>query len=315
MSFSVSVIIPAYNVERFIEKAVRSALKQPEVKELVVVNDGSTDKTLQILENLQISNAKIKVYHHKGGINKGRSASRNVGLKKAKEDYIAFLDADDFYLSGRFTNDKVLLKQNLTADGVYNAVGFYFYRTFKTKERHKFQLNTVSQPINPEDLFECVVSSKYGYLHLNGITIKKSVFDVIGLLNESLIVAEDSDIIFKMALKCTLLSGVIDKPVAKRGIHASNIFNNEDLYKIYNVKLYESLISWSNKNKIDIGNIDQMFKWLWVIRFREKYTILGEIRYWFYLFTKNPKFLFSYLSIKYFPIVRLRQKLFPIFYK
>ncbi len=111
MALSISVIIPAYNVESFIEKAIMSAIQQSEVNEVVVINDGSTDKTLQIIENLKNSNPKIKIFHHKNRSNQGRSASRNLGIKEATGNYIAFLDADDFYLSNRFSKDQIIFEE------------------------------------------------------------------------------------------------------------------------------------------------------------------------------------------------------------
>lgn len=315
MPFSISVIIPAYNVEQFIEVAIVSAVKQPEVNEVIVVDDGSTDGTLKIIKSLQVENAKIKIYHHENHINKGRSATRNLGIKNSTTAYIAFLDADDFYLPNRFTNDKKMFQEDAKCEGVYNAVGFHFYRALNPLEEGTFKLSTVSQKIKPEALFDAVISSKFGYLHLNGLTIKRTVFDKIGYFNESLRVAEDSDIIYKMALKCRLESGIIDVPLAKRGIHETNIFNQEGIYKIYNIKLYESIISWSCKNNILIQYIDSTLNWLWVFKFREKNSLIRATLYWATLFLKNRKLLFTYLSIKYFPIIRQRQILFPFLYR
>ena len=315
MSFSVSVIIPAYNAERFLDKAIKSALMQPEVNEVIVVNDGSTDKTKEILDKLQENNSKIKIFCHANNQNRGRSASRNLGIKHATQSFIAFLDADDFYLENRFINDQLIFKNIPSSDGVYNAVGFHFYRKPSLLENEKLRINTISKKIKPDMLFDAVISSKYGYLHLNGITVKKAVFDKIGLFNESLVVAEDSDIIYKMALICSLESGIINVPLAFRGIHETNVFTRSDLYKIYNMRLYESVISWSSKNKISINKIDEIFKYLWIVRYREENTLLNDIAYWLTLFLKNPEFIFSFLSIKYFPIVRLRQKFFPFLSK
>ena len=83
MKFSVSVIIPVYNCESFIEKAIESVLLQPEVFEIIVVNDGSTDDSLSLIEALQKEDDRIKIYHHKNAENKGRSATRNLGIQKA----------------------------------------------------------------------------------------------------------------------------------------------------------------------------------------------------------------------------------------
>ena len=61
------------------------------------VNDGSTDDSLSIILEFQRNHPLIKLFSHENGINKGRSASRNLGIHRATNDYIAFLDADDYY--------------------------------------------------------------------------------------------------------------------------------------------------------------------------------------------------------------------------
>ena len=315
MKFSVSVIIPAYNCDLFIEKAINSVLLQPEVVEIIVVNDGSRDKTQNILENLQKQNPIIKIYYHQNNKNRGRAASRNLGIKKSKGNYVAFLDADDFYLENRFVLDKKIFETNKDADGVYNAVGFYFYRELTSVEEQELTLNTVNQIINPEALFEALISGKHGHFQIDGLTVKKAIFDSTGFFNETLVVAEDTDIFWKMAIKAKLYTGVIDYPLALRGVHNSNVFNRDDLYKEYTIKMYESLIFWSSKNKVSIAIADTLFKWIWLITYKQKNTLINYIKYWSYLFINTPRFLFSVLSIKYFPIIRLRQKLFSFLFK
>ena len=314
MDFKVSVIIPVYNCEDYIEKAIASVLQQPEVFEVIVVNDGSNDSSEAITKQLQTQNPKIKLYHHLNKVNKGRSATRNLGIQNAKGNYIAFLDADDYYLEHRFKNDQLIFENNPYIDGVYNAVGFHFYRNIIENEA-SFKLNTVTEKISPKRLFESLICGKYGYIHLDGLTVKKEVFDEVGLFEESLMVAEDSDLIFKISLKCQLMPSIISEPLAKRGIHNNNIFNRDDLYQIYNIKMYESVFIWSGKKNIPYKRIDILLKWIWILRYKEKNSLLGFIKHWFYLFFNTPKYFFSYLSIKYFPIVRLRQKLFPFLFK
>jgi glycosyltransferase involved in cell wall biosynthesis len=312
---TLSVIIPVFNCERFIEKTIKSVLTQSEVTEIIVVNDGSTDMTGMYLEQLRENITILKIYNHPNQSNRGRSASRNLGIQKATGNFIAFLDADDYYLENRFINDMQLFEEKENCDGVYNAVGFHFYRKATESEKLKLKICSVSQRIKPEELFDAVICSKYGYLHLNGLTVKRDVFNMIGCFNESLVVAEDSDIIFKMALKCSLESGVIKEPLALRGIHEENIFTRDDLYKKYTGLLYESTLIWGFKNQIPIKKIDIILNWLWVIRFREKNTLFKDSIYWASLSLRQPKFLFSYLSIKYFPFIRRRKILFSFFYK
>ena len=315
MDFTVSVVIPVYNCERYIEKAIASVLQQPEVAEIVVVNDGSTDATLSILETLQKQNPIIKVYHHENNSNKGRSASRNLAIKKSTANYIAFLDADDYYLPNRFTSDKKIFHSNNRVDGVYNAIGANFYRDASDEEQEQLELFTVSEKIKPEELFEVLLSGKKGHFSIDGLTVKTEIFKYTGCFTESLVVAEDTELIFKMALKCRLEVGVIDKPVAMRGVHDDNVFNREDLYEENLFKMYESLFFWTAKNKVSTKKIDTLLKWIWMMEYKKEKRMLNNMKYWFFLFFNNPRLLFSMLSVKYFPVVRLRQKILPFLYK
>lgn len=90
----VSIIVPAYNVEMYIEMCVRSVIKQTYKNiEIIVVNDGSTDDTPQILNRIKESDNRICVVHKK---NEGVSTARNTGLDVALGEYIVFVDGDDY---------------------------------------------------------------------------------------------------------------------------------------------------------------------------------------------------------------------------
>ena len=315
MTFSVSVIIPVFNAHRFIEKAIQSTLLQKEVEEVIIVNDGSTDNSLSLIEALQKTDERIKIYHHKNTENKGRSASRNLGIKKASGNYIAFLDADDFYLENRFKNDNDLFDANPKCDGVYNAIGVEFYREALIAEQEELALFTVNKKILPKDLFDVLIHGKAGHFSIDGLTVKRTVFDVVGYFNESLEVSEDTELLWRMALKCSLETGIINKPLAMRGVHEKNVFDNEDLYKNGRIKMYKSLAIWSSKNNVSIHEKDMILKWLWLLRNKEEHSLIKDTIYWLGVLVKAPKLIASTLWIKYFPLVRQRQKYFPFLYR
>lgn len=90
----ISVIIPAYNVERYIRQCVETVLYNSfEDFEIIVVNDGSTDGTYAILKELAIRDERIKVFTTS---NEGLSAARNVGIQQARGEYFTFVDGDDY---------------------------------------------------------------------------------------------------------------------------------------------------------------------------------------------------------------------------
>src|SRR5664280_852453 len=121
----VSVIVPVYNAEKFVHDAVASALQQPETGEVILVEDGSTDGSLRVCKELAEKYEKVFLYQHPDGINLGAGTSRNLGIQESNCEYIAFLDADDLYLPGRFSSAREIFKTEPSIDGVYEALGEY----------------------------------------------------------------------------------------------------------------------------------------------------------------------------------------------
>ena len=91
----ISIIIPVYNSEKYISKCLKSLIKQKYNNwEAIIVNDGSSDKSQDIIENFVKKDSRFKSYYQK---NSGVSSARNFGLKKVTGSYITFLDSDDEY--------------------------------------------------------------------------------------------------------------------------------------------------------------------------------------------------------------------------
>jgi glycosyltransferase involved in cell wall biosynthesis len=305
----ITVIIPFYNAAAFIEKSVRSALHQEQVAEIILVNDGSSDNSLDIVRS--IKDERIILLHHEGNSNKGRSATRNLGIKAATSEYIAFLDADDYFLPDRFENDLKLLETYPSCAGVYNAVGFDFINSKELNEN----LYTVTREVKPEELFLGLLDGMFGHFQINGLTVKKAAFEKVGLFNTDLEVAEDTDIFWKLSLLCNLYTGIIDHPVAMRLVHNDNVFYREDVYEKFIYKMYESVLKWSCEHKIEIDVIDRVLRRIWILKHNDEVSLFGEIKYWWFLCFLHKRIFFSLLSIKYFPIIRRRKKILSYIYK
>lgn len=108
----VSVIMPAYNAEKFIDTAIHSVLIQDVPLELIIIDDCSTDNTKKVQVNYQTYSNVIYV---KNESNLGAAASRNKGVALARGKYIAFLDADDYWLPHKLSRqlDALLAKQRV----------------------------------------------------------------------------------------------------------------------------------------------------------------------------------------------------------
>ena len=105
----ISIIIPVYNVEKYLEQCLKSVINQTfKDIEIICINDGSTDNSLEILEAFQKQDERIKIINKQ---NEGQGIARNEGLKVAKGEYISFIDPDDWVAQGmyEFLYNKFLL--------------------------------------------------------------------------------------------------------------------------------------------------------------------------------------------------------------
>ena len=93
-----SIIVPVYNGEKTIERCVRSILSQKQVQlELLLIDDGSADKTYALCRSLAEGDSRIRLFHQE---NAGVSTARNRGLENAVGDFVTFVDADDLLAPG-----------------------------------------------------------------------------------------------------------------------------------------------------------------------------------------------------------------------
>lgn len=312
---SISIIIPVYNAFPFIEKAITSALQQPEVLEVLVVNDGSTDGSDEILQSIASTTTRVTLLFHPQRINKGRSASRNLGLQHARGTYIAFLDADDYYLENRFLGDLFIFESQLDCDGVYNAIGVHFYRDATLEQQQELALYTITERIKPQDLFENLLLGGKGHFSIDGLTLKRSLIDKVGFFNTHLVVGEDTDYMWRMALVANLYTGAIENPVAIRGVHDANVFDKPFLYQENKLRILDSVLRWSANHGVRTTRLDLILKHIWILKQKQENSLMQDIKYWFNLFLPQQNLMFSSLSIKYFPIIRYRQKLFSFLYR
>lgn len=114
----VSIIVPAYNAEKYIAETIDSVIAQTYSNwELIIVNDGSTDNTLRVIENYLNKDKRISfITKHNTGV----SDTRNTGITKAKGEFIAFLDADDVWLPNNLEKKTDCLIKNTDIDFVFS---------------------------------------------------------------------------------------------------------------------------------------------------------------------------------------------------
>ncbi|MDR1364095.1 MAG: glycosyltransferase [Oscillospiraceae bacterium] len=148
---TISLIIPVYNVQDYLERSLNSVEKQTfKDFEAIIVNDGSTDNSLEIIKKFVARNKNFFLINQE---NKGLSEARNAGIEKSSGNYIAFLDSDDF-LEPNYL--KVFYSTALKTGADIVCCNFYFYYT-KTKLRFPCPLTSIPGVYSGEEAFKKIV--------------------------------------------------------------------------------------------------------------------------------------------------------------
>lgn len=160
----VSIIMPVYNGEAYIKRSIESVLSQSyEDIEVIIVDDGSIDNTAEIIKSY--NDERIIYIRQK---NQGQGAARNKGIKISAGKYIAFLDADDSYLSEKVEKEVNYLKEHPEFQCVYcNALHFY------TNNRVKFYKKKGIFPSG--DILNCLLESNF--INPNTIMVRKDILE------------------------------------------------------------------------------------------------------------------------------------------
>lgn len=248
----VSVIIPVYNAANYVEEAVLSALDQEETGEVILVEDGSTDNSFAICKKLTEEYPQVSLFTHSNRENRGPGASRNLGMKMAKEDFIAFLDADDWFLPGRFKEAKEIFKKNPKADGTFGAAIYYFPEIGHfppTKNFPKNGLRNIIVPITPDQLFKYQLIADSGYFSIITLIVKKAIIHKIGWFDENLKLCEDTDWILRLSLKASIYQEKLNSPVSKIRIHAQSLTTHPKKNKYYRKMFYRKWWDLMIKNQ------------------------------------------------------------------
>ena len=221
----VSVIIPTYNRGWIIKEAIDSVLAQDYTEfELIVVDDGSTDHTSDVLDSY---GDVIKVFSQK---NKGVSAARNRGIEEASGTFIAFLDSDDLWLSQKLSVQIEFFNQ--TPDALICQTEEVWIRNglrVNPKKRHQKPSGMIFKP----SLELCLVSP-------SAVMIRRSLFDWVGEFDETLPACEDYDLWLRIS--CRFPVHLIDTPlIVKRGGHDDQLSKGAGLDK-FRIKAIEKII-------------------------------------------------------------------------
>jgi glycosyltransferase involved in cell wall biosynthesis len=181
-----TVILPLYNKEKYIENAIKSILNQTFIDfEVVIVNDCSTDKSVEIAS--KFLSEKLQIIHHEK--NSGLAATRNTGIKKVTSNYVTFLDADDLW-KPHFLEKIFHLIQNFPEARIFGTN----YEEIWDKTVKKPQNGSESLPKDFTGYLNFFkINLKQGIYNHGSVCVHKEVYEKVGFYNEKIQLSQDLD--------------------------------------------------------------------------------------------------------------------------
>ncbi|WP_298239191.1 glycosyltransferase family 2 protein [uncultured Algibacter sp.] len=188
-----SVIIPLYNKEDYIEDTLKSVFNQSfKDFEIILIDDGSTDNSLQVVE--QFNDNRLKVYTQN---NQGASVARNFGIEKANSEYVALIDADDLWYEDHLQELKKLIDTFPQAGLFCNNYEINYNENFVKPATFNFDYN--NECLIVEDFFKANIINFIP--SSSSVTFSKKYFIDLGGYNTNFEIAEDIDLWIRFALK------------------------------------------------------------------------------------------------------------------
>jgi len=214
----ISLIIPTYNRQNHLQNAIESVLLQScKVDEIIVIDDGSTDNTKELVKNYDIRYIFQK--------NQGVSKARNVGIKLAQNEWICFLDSDDIWEKDKIKKQVEFHKKNPNVLFSNTDELWIFNGKIIKQKKHQQKPQGVC--------FEQNLSNTL--IGASTVMIHKDIFDNIGLFDESMVACEDYDLWLRILTQYEL--GLIDeKLIQKKAGHENQLSFTTKLMDIYRIE-------------------------------------------------------------------------------
>ena len=197
----ISVIVPVYNVEAYLEKCVESILRQTYTNlEILLIDDGSTDNSGDLCDQLALRDQRIRVIHKENG---GLSDARNTGIEEASSDLIGFVDSDDYIDEDMY---ETLYRQMLESKAELSMCGHYdVYHQNPEKQVVAIQ----TWVLTPEEAIRMVMEAKILSVTAVNKLYKKELFDQLRF--EMGKIAEDAFIMIRLIHQCSKVVATNEK--------------------------------------------------------------------------------------------------------
>ena len=233
----VSICIPAYNSEKWISETIQSAINQTwQNKEIIVVDDGSTDNTLNILRKFESNFLKIVTQK-----NKGACAARNYALSLSKGDFIQWLDSDDLLAPNKI---ELQLKEINFCNNTNILLSSSYAKFYTNIDNPRFVPNSVWEDLTPQEwLIRHLRDGAVMYPH--AWLVNRSIIQKAGKWNESLLLNQDGEYFSRVVASSKFIKFIKDAKCYYRTGNLTSISNKKSKRKL-NSLIEANLLSVDN---------------------------------------------------------------------
>lgn len=259
---SLAVVIPAFNAEKYLARAVASvwATGYPNLT-IAIVDDGSTDATIPVAERLcAMAPGRCVLYRHPDCANRGVSASRNLAIECTSSQWIAFLDSDDEYLPSRFSGFLHALGKNddEAFDAIYELADVRSDATDADLQKWWSVAGDSSFGIRERLTGNALLRRllEGGGWSTGAIVLRRSLLARTGLFDTGKRIAEDCDLWFRMAAAGAIVAGDLSNPVAVYWRHANNNFSYKPDHRVAMVKAMLDGWRWTERTQEHCDRLD-----------------------------------------------------------
>ncbi len=213
----ISIIMPAYNAEQFIEESIKSVIGQSYQRwELLIINDGSTDNTAAIGNKYVLLDSRIKLINQK---NARLGAARNTGIRNAAGTWIAFLDSDDLWHDNKLEKQILISQQFPKASVIYTSGSVFNGNDLSVTVPY----DIITGQFGPDEMYK--LQYQRNYIPVLSAMVKKEWVDKVGFQEEVIQCCEDWDYWLRLATQGATFYGM-DMPLFFYRRHLHNMSGN-----------------------------------------------------------------------------------------
>lgn len=246
----VSVVIPSYNRADFVAETIRSVLDQTyQDFEIIVVDDGSTDNTKEIVDSFK--DPRIKYIYQE---NRGASGARNTGINASIGEYIAFLDSDDIYLPNKLEMDIRMVDSDHNI-GIVCSDAYIFDSETGEIYRRYWQKNPYLGPFDPQTASKNALKlllSRGCFIKGSTPLVRRAVFKAVGLFDESIRHSQDWEMWIRILAHSRYTVGIINLPLVKCRRHSASLTTNAKARIEGHIQVFKKVIGTHSLSKNDL---------------------------------------------------------------